>query len=290
MLGLLTLLTLVVSCKKDATVPEDAISADLMAYSLAVAKSSVTGDSIYVVNACDRGSKLETFDFATLPASITSYLTANFATYTGVKAATVKDRSGAIKGYVAIINFNQKPVGIRFDAAGIFVKVLEQREGADMKRGQGWHHGGHFDDRGGKKKDSIALSALPSAITGYLSSNYGQDTLIKAFRNRDSSIVVISTNNGIFATVFDKNGSFITRFKLPAKPGKPITLPEAALPANVISYLINTYPGYVFKHAFKMTGPAGVTNGYVVFIDSNNTKYAVQFDSSGNFVKAVAVR
>ena len=77
--------------------------------------------------------------FTSLPSTSTAYLTANYAGYTAQKAFVIKDTTGAVKGYVAIIQFNGKPVGVKFDAAGNFVRVLEQREGRDLN-GHGWHH------------------------------------------------------------------------------------------------------------------------------------------------------
>lgn len=171
---------------------------------------------------------------------------------------------------------------------GAFVKVLEQREGHDLN-GYGWHHGGAFDDRDGMRRDTVALSSLPSAITAYFGSNYAQDTLVRAYKNRDSSIVVLSTNNGAFATVFDANGAFIKRVELPAHVGHPNSVELSALPSATQTYLAATYPNYVFKHAFEIMQD-GTLQGYAVFIDANATKYAIAFDASGNFIKAVTVK
>jgi hypothetical protein len=53
--------------------------------------------------------------------------------------------------------------------------------------------------------------ALPSAITGYCIANYPGDTLVKAFKNRDSSIVVLSRKSGSFGTVFTASGTFVKK-------------------------------------------------------------------------------
>jgi hypothetical protein len=123
-----------------------------------------------------------------------------------------------VKAYVAIIRFNDKPVSVQFDENGAFIIVLEQREGRDF-HGRGFHNGGHFDDRGGSKHDTIALSALPAVIKSYYTANYATDTLVRAFKNRDSSIIVLSSNNGLFATAFTAAGTFIKRSQLPAYAG-----------------------------------------------------------------------
>jgi hypothetical protein len=242
------------------------------------------------VNACDKKSKRDSIAFSNLPASASSYLATNYSGYTAIKAFVIKDKAGTVTGYVAIIQFNGKPVAIKFDAAGAFVKVLEQRDRRDMHHGPGWQHGGSFDCRDGKNRDTIALNALPAAVASYMASNHGQDTLIRAFRNKDNSIVIISANNGIYATVFGPAGQFIKRTQLPAKPGRPISIAATALPATVQTYLTNTYPNYALKHAFKLMGQGGVVLGYVVMIDANNTKYAVEFDSNGGFLRAVTIR
>ena len=45
-----------------------------------------------------------------------------------------KIQSGNITGYVVIIQFDGNPVGLKFDASGNFILVLEQREGRDLSR------------------------------------------------------------------------------------------------------------------------------------------------------------
>ena len=287
------------SCKKDNSVDTSATqtTAESTATEAAVASTqaiavaasrSTAGDSVYVVGTCARDHHRDSVAFSSLPAAVTDYLTANYSGYTFQKAFTDRDTSGNTAGYVVIIQYNGNPVGLKFDATGAFVQVLEQREGHDLN-GHGWHHGGAFEDRDGRRRDTVSLNALPSAVTDYFAANYAQDTLVGAYKNRDSSIVVLSTNNGAFATVFDANGAFVKRVDLPARAGHPNSVELSALPSTVQSYLTNTYPNYVFKHAFEVT-ENGTLQGYAVFIDANATKYAIAFDASGNFVKAVTVK
>ncbi|MDB5249182.1 MAG: hypothetical protein JWQ40_3576 [Segetibacter sp.] len=279
-----------VSCNKENTVTNrSTVSADDIASVQAIALvASASGDSIYLVNVCDKRQYKDSIIFSGLPASVATYLSANYAGYTAGKAFAIKDSSGTITGYVATIQFNGNPVGLKFGASGNFVRVLEQREGRDLK-GHGWHQGGRFDDRGGSKHDTLALPALPAVITSYFSANYSQDTILRAFKNRDSSVAVISSNNGLFATIFTSTGTFVSRSTLPTKRGKPNSIDVSALPSNAQAYLTTTYPNYVFKHAFKIMNN-GTVQGYAVFIDANSTKYAIAFDATGAFVKAVSVR
>jgi hypothetical protein len=178
-------------------------------------------------------------------------------------------------------------VGLLFDANGNFIRVLEQREKGDLN-GPGYHHGGRFEDRDGRGRDTIALASLPVSVLTYLTTNYASDTLVKAFINRDSTYIILSKNNGVFATVFGASGSFIVRVQLYRKQGSCTTVEQSALPATILSYLNRTYPNYVFKKAFSVSQSETI-KGYVVFIDANNTKYAVGFDASGNFLGAKTV-
>lgn len=277
------------ACKKEASTEtsEDASASPTIAVAASATIATASQDTVYLLQPCGRGAKRTAIAEADLPAVVATYLSANYAGYTFYKAFSINDRSGATTGYVAVIYYNDKPVGLQFDGSGNFVKVLEQRERDDLQ-GPGWHHGGRFQHRDGKQRDTIALSALPSGIQSYLSANYAADTLVKAFRNRDSSIVVLSRNNGVFANVFDASGNFVNRLQLPAKPGRPQSIEQSTLPAAVLSYLETTYPNYVFKKAFVVSAN-GAAQGYIVFIDANNTKYAVAFDASGNFLQAKTI-
>ena len=277
-----------ISCKKElSTVATTTSTASTIAVAASSSASGSTTDSIYILQPCDRGSQRDSIAESSLLPTITTYLNSNYAGYTFLKAFSITNSSGTITGYAVIVYYNNKPVGIEFDSSGNFIKVLEQRDKSDLD-GDGWHHGGHFEDRDRLQKDTIALTALPAVVLSYLTSNYSADTLVKAYKNRDSGYVVLSKNNGLFATVFDANGNFIKRVQLPTGHGNLQGIDQNSLPATSLSYLNTAYPNYVFKKAFVITDN-GVTKGYVAFIDANGTKYAVEFDSAGNFVNARTV-
>jgi hypothetical protein len=283
------------SCKKDSSIETDAttiVSQSVVAATQAIAVSAASragGDSVYVVGTCAVHHHTDSIAFGSLPAAIGTYLNANYAGYTAQKAYSEKDSSGTVAGYVVIITYNGKPVGVKFDATGAFVKVLEQREGHDLGLDHGFHRGGHFDDRDGLKRDTIAISALPTSVKSYFASNYSTDTLVHALKGKDSSIIVLSVNNGAYATVFDANGGFVKRTALPTHTGRHTAINQEGLPAAALTYLSNTYPNYVFKLAF-VRKPNGTPTGYVVVIDANMTKYAIEFDAAGNFIKAITIR
>jgi hypothetical protein len=273
--------------KQEVSSTESAASGSSTIAIASSAKAAVVTDSVYLMQPCGPGGKRDSIGQADLPASATSYLQANYNDFVFAKAFEIVDRTENTTGYVAVIYYNDNPVGVLFDAAGNFVRVLEQREKGDLN-GPGFHRGGRFEHRDGKGKDSVALSALPANVTSYFATNYASDTLVKAFKNRDSSYVVLSKNNGAFATVFDESGNFISRVQLFSKQGSCNAIEQSALPSATLSYLTTTYPNYVFKKAFSIS-ENGTIKGYVVFIDANNTKYAVSFDSAGNFISAKTV-
>jgi hypothetical protein len=283
---------LFVACTKEDSIQDNLTLSDLSTTLSVPIVSGVNGaddseDSIIVMNVCERDDSKISIDSASLPATILDYLSSNYAGYTFFRGVKISNSSGTIKGYVAIIYYNDKPVAIRFNADGTFNKVLEQREKED-RHGSGHHRHGRFEHRDGEHRDTIALSALPSTVTDYLAQNHPTDTLLKAFKNSDSSIVVITKNNGLFANLFTSAGVFISRIEIPAGKGEHETIEQSALPISITTYLSSTYPNYVFEKAF-VRKENGVIKGYAVIIDANNTKYAVIFDASGNFIKVKTI-
>jgi len=254
----------------------------------AIVVSATPGDTVYAVGTCTPGSKADTLAFSALPAAISTYLTANYAGYTFVKAYETLNATNVVQGYIVNITFNGNPVGLKFNGSGVFLNVLEQRQAQDLQ-GQGWHQGGQFGNRDGKQKDTIALTALPPVITTYFTTNYPKDTLKHALIDRDSSYVVVSANSGVFITEFTSAGVFIKRVQVSPHVVTSTTLTQGTLPAPVGTYLTNTYPAFVFDAAYELYLNSAA-NGYIVFIDANSTKYLVTFDASGNFVKAYTVR
>jgi hypothetical protein len=169
--------TVLSSCKKEDSTTNTTSSIDAIAV---VASASIAGsDSVYLVNGCNRGEHMDSVGAAALPAAISSYPGTNFPNYVFHKAFVLTNSSAATTGYLVLIYFNDKPVGLKFDAAGAFVKVLEQRERGDLS-GPGWHHGGRFAHRDGQQKDTPDCSTPKSystdvgpIIQSYCASNSG---------------------------------------------------------------------------------------------------------------------
>jgi len=297
-LGCMSIALLMTACNKntdattstDETTQLDAVEAVAVAkVSSSTANNTSRGDSIYAVNTCERNQRKIKIDFTTLSSTIISYLNANYNGYTAKGAVKITDANGTVIGYVAIIAINDKPIAIKFDASGNFIKVLELRQGIDIFNDRKFHPGGCFDGRDGKNKDTIALSNLPLVITSYISTTFTTDTIIKAFYTRDSNIVVITkTSNGLYANVFNKNNVLVKRELMHhcGCNGKIVAIAAADLPASSTNYLTTTYPGYTLKQAFKVVDNTGKAKRYVAFIDANNSKYAVEFDANGSFLEA----
>lgn len=288
-LALFSFLILIISCSRESS-STSSITSTLTASTattstsstIAVATDSTGSDSVYIMQKCNSGYFRDSIAQSSLPDSVLSYIAYNYSGYTFEKGFVIKDSAGAIGGYVVIISFNGKPVGLLFDSSGNFVEVLEQRQGGDLE-GEGWHQGGRYGDRGGINGDTLSLSALPASISLYMSSTYSQDTLVEAYQNIDGSILVISKNNGLYATLFTAAGIFVQRISLTPPIGSEQIVAKDSLSSNLLSYLTNTYPNYVFEYAISFT-VNGSVQGYIVIIDANNTKYAVWFDASGNEV------
>ena len=287
------------SCQKEnssttaSSVPlttESAIQAAVVSTaSIAIVASTETrGDSIYAYRTCDPSQRRDSITFSELPAAVASYLNNNYPGYTNLKAFSISNSPGDITGYVAVILFNGNPVAIKFDVNGAFVAVLELREGRDLLSQSGYHQGGCFQNRNGLHQDTVALNALPAAITSYFSTNYPQDTLLSAVKTFSGNYVVLSKDNNLYATIFESNGTFISRDQLPTKPGRINSIAQNDLPDNILNYLTSTYPGYVFDKSFSIIRN-GVLQGYFVVIDANNTKYGIEFDSAGNFLKVKSI-
>ncbi len=287
----LTIIFSVESCNKEMSVSNSTSSNNTSSSSpiIGIALDSNTNDSIYVIQPVPRGYFRDSIAATALPANITAYLDSTYSGFTFIRGYEIKDTAGNIGAYVAIINYNGKPVAVLFDGTGAFVGVLEQRERGDLYN-EGWHRGGRFRDRDPNERgsDTISLNALPASVLSYMSVNYPNDSLMKAYISFDSSYIVLSEDSGLYATVFNHAGVFEKRVKLYSPGPVAQQVDQTALPSNAQNYLTTTYPDYVFEKGFSFT-LNGALQGYIVVIDSNNTKYEVEFDASGKFIGAITI-
>jgi hypothetical protein len=287
-------LTALYSCQKSSVRDSNRIDngaiADAQAIEVALPTSTSSGstDAIFIIHAYAPGSKLDSVTFASLPTAIGTYLTANYAGYTFQKAYKIITAANVLNSYVVVIEFNGKPVGLKFDATGNFVSVLEQVEQRDLG-GPFWHPGGYFGYRDGMHRDTVAVSALPAAVKAYFTTNYPADTLLHADLNVDGTYLVISADKGLFVTTVTAAGAFIKRIEVYPHPNNRITVAEADLLPVITTYLTTTFPGYAFDKAFAERANTTVLE-YDVFINVNGTREVVVFDASGKFVSNIVIR
>ncbi len=296
--GLLT-----TSCQKnttsDVTPTTGVTSTPILVSALVVSVDSTKKDSVHVCldhdgNGHERRFYRDSVTFASLPAAVSTYLTANYAGYSVTSVYHVVDSVANFKGFIVVINFNSKPVAVLFDLTGAFVKVLEQRSiGDNDGNGPGGEHGGggdRFGDRDGKGRDSVSYANLPAAIKSYMTTTYKQDTFKKAFLDsRTGNYIVVTNNNGIYVTTFTSAGVFVSHLAIPTPTGHGTDITAAQLPAAATTYLTTTYPAYVFKEADVFKDSTGAVTGYEVLIDASGTKYEVRFDAAGKFVSVKTV-
>jgi len=294
-LVMLSTLFVVFSCKKDMTsgsasaTTTSTTSTGTIALTTLASTSSAGTDTIYLVNCYPSHGKKDSVAFSTLPTAVDTYLTANYSGYTFEKAYKTTDSLNVANGYVVIIKYNGNYIGLKFTAAGVFVSVLEQQDGANMgKGGRGWHEGGPFSNRDGKHRDSIALTAIPTAVSTFFATTYPADTLLHAFITPDTTYVLISKDTVLYATNITATGTLINRIRIEKHGGLHTPVAQADLPASIITYLTATYPAYVFQAAY-MESTKGVVAGYRVFITANSTNYIVNFDFAGIFVSSRVV-
>ncbi len=287
------------SCQKQAQVPLQTTTTAtaatinnngaILVASASQAGSSAPTDDVYVINAYPPDAKKDSVTFASLPAAIATYLNANYAGYTYQKSFKILTPTGAVDSYDVIILFNGKPVGLKFDTTGNFVLVLQQCEGHDLG-GKGWHDGGRFGERDGMHRDTIALTALPTVIKAYFTTNYPADTLLHAALTPEGTYIVISANKGLYATTLTTAGVLINRMQVyPPHANNHTPIAQSALPAAITTYLTKTFPGYVFDKAFVEKLNTTVQE-YDVFINVNGTRQAIEFDATGAFVKSITIR
>ena len=298
LLFLLAMVALMYACQKSGvtnnsdklnTSPQAIINAQAILVSEAFTTSTTGSDAVYVIHAYTAGFAVDSITFASLPTNIAPYLTANYFGYVFKKAYQVLNTDKITDNYVVVIQFNGKPVGLKFDANGTFVKVLEQCEGHDLGGSQPWHEGGRFDFRDGLQHDTVAISALSTAIQLYFTAHYPTDTLLHAILNVDGTYTVISTNKGLFATTITSLGSYIGRVQIYLHANKCVPINSTGLPAPAVSYLNSIYPGYVIDQV--IAAQIGmVTAAYNVVINVNGTRMAIEFDASGKFVRSIVIR
>ncbi len=113
----------------------------------------------------DRDS-LSKIDVANLPTAITNYITTNYASATIVTAAL-----DATRGYLVMIKQGTDRKTLLFSTDGTFTQEIVREIG--------------------KKYTAIDISALPAAVTTYITTNYAGATIVAAGTNSTGQFKVI---------------------------------------------------------------------------------------------------
>jgi hypothetical protein len=118
---------------------------------------------------------------ANLLPAITTYLGANYAGSV-FQGAYAYSQNGVLAGYEVTVLLNTVYTELLFDATGAFVSVHSGSNGGDGEHngGDGEHNGGNDNHSGGITDAVIAQTALPAAITTFLTTNYAGYTFVSA--------------------------------------------------------------------------------------------------------------
>jgi len=157
-------------------------------------------------------------------------------------------------------------------------------------------------------RDSIAASALPSAITSYLDTAYSGYSFLKGYIIKDSAgtvggyVVIISYNGKPVALLFNADGALVRILeqreagdisgegwhhggRFGNRDGQHRdTVALSTLPSAITSYFTGSYPQDTLLKAFR-----NYDSGYVVISKDSGVLYATVFSSSGSFIKRLII-
>lgn len=240
---------------------------------------AVSVDADSAVNAARLGSdttgffcrdSLTRIDVATLPATVTSYISTSYAGATVNYAA--KDDAG---NFLVAITQNSVRKALLFNADGTFNRELSLRG----RGGKG--HGGH--GRGDRDSlTAVAVSALPAAITSYITTNYASATITAAALDATRGYFVMITQNSQRQTLlFNADGTFVQAVVRGLK-GNYTAVAASALPAAITSYITTNYAGATIRAAGTNT-----TGQFKVIVQpTTGRSVELLFAADGTFVQA----
>lgn len=285
-----------------ANIPTVVTSALITNYPAATAiswskPSPATYQATFRANSTVRGATMANFqsngqllyshgqiDPATLPQAITDYLTTTYTSYSIVNAGSRTDKTtGAVTGYMVDIMANNLTYELRFDASGKFLSV-ENEDGSD-------------------EGTAIAVTALPAAITSYITANYAGATVQNARSYMLNGVlsgyeVYVLLNSVRTELIFDATGKFISA-RTGGKGGdgehggggdgdhkgsSDVVIAQTALPATITTYLTTNFTGYTFVSAKAEQSGTTVT-GYEVRFTLAGKNYEAEFSAAGVLIK-----
>lgn len=191
------------SCQKqdETTNSEDAdVVVDFLKMSSADTTSSTCSkDSLDSTHRRRHVRNITEIDIATLPTTISTYISTNYAGATIQKAGV--DSLG--RYFIQIMKSDSTYIGLLFDASGNFVRELLRKK---------------HDDRG----TTIDPSALPASVSTYISTNYAGVTIRRAILESDGTyrVIIILTDNSYLGLSFDASGNFVNAMTVTDHKGK----------------------------------------------------------------------
>lgn len=151
-------------------------------------------------------------------------------------------------------------------------------------KGHGKGHGKGGDSTRVKLTE-IEISALPAAITSYISTNYAGATIKKAATNADKSkyfVGILKSDSTKAMLEFDGTGAFVNER---SGKHKGTSIDISTLSATITGYISTNYAGSTIQKAFKST-----LGTLVVVKKSDGTYVGVLFNTDGTFNKEVSVK
>ncbi len=226
------------ACQKDGSFADDQMNADDLAV-------------LDIVNATNKQS----VDPSELPSNIIDYTEENyFDTYIETAYSAAKQGFGLEMGSGDELFFTEN--GAALDGA---------RRGCGGKGGRGR---GGFGRGGGER---VGIEDLPAGITDYVTMNYPDAEIKKAFLKEAQYYVLLS---GRTVLTFDEGGTFVGEIMHESKDGEAIAIED--LPASITDYIAANYADAEIKRA-KL-----VEDSYIVKLSGH---ILVKFDSEGNFLE-----
>lgn len=216
---------------------------------------------------------LTKIDATALPATVTAYISASYTSATVNYAA--KDDAG---NFLVAITQNNDRKALLFNADGTFNRELSLRGGGKGHGGKGHGHRGGGRDSLSK----VAITALPAAITSYITTNFASATITAAALDATRGYLVMLLENGTRRTLlFNTDGTFTQ--EIVRGLGKGYTLIQAStLPAAVTTYITTNYAGATIRAAGKNS-----TGQFKVVVQpATGRTVELLFAADGTFVQA----
>ena len=228
-----------------------------------------------ITDSAGRPCSLTKVEVSALSATITSYITANYSGAVIKEAA--KDSNG---NFDVMIETGTTRRVLQFNADGTFKMELTFKDGKGF--GSNGGPGGH-DGPGGHNATPVSVTALPAAVTGYITANYAGATITGAIQGPNGGfLVLISVSSAPKALEFTAAGAFVKEVVKGAGRNndnfQEIAL--ADLPKAISTYITANYPTATVKRAAKSTFDGQV----IVMLETTDSKHvALLFNADGSF-------